>query len=125
MRFVVDESTGAAVAEFLRSQGHDVSTVAEVTPQAEDTAILKQAVSEKRIVVTNDKDFGDLVFRSGELHAGIILLRLRDESATNRVAVVKNLLDKHAAEIAENFVVASDALVRIRRPSRPDQGPGT
>ena len=81
MRFLVDESTGAAVAEFLRGQGHDVVAVAEITPQAIDQDILQSALADQRIVITNDKDFGDLVFRSGLAHAGVVLLRLRDESA--------------------------------------------
>ena len=115
MRFLVDESTGAAVAQFLREQGHEVVVVAEVMPQAKDVAILRKAVDKKLIVVTNDKDFGDLVFRSGEEHAGILLLRLRDESAANRVHVVKQVLEKHADEIDGNFVVATESHTRIRK----------
>jgi len=58
VRCIVDESTGAAVVDYLRSVGHDVLAVAETTPQAEDPDILALAASEQRILVTNDKDFG-------------------------------------------------------------------
>lgn len=122
MRFLVDESTGVAVVDFLRSQGHEVAAVADVLPQAVDCDILAKAAAEARIVVTNDKDFGDLVFRSGQPHAGILLLRLKDESAANRVNTVRAVLEKHAADLPNNFVVATDSHIRIRKP--PDTSAG-
>jgi predicted nuclease of predicted toxin-antitoxin system len=99
MRFIVDESTGQGVANFLKALGHDVAVVAEEMLQAEDQDILARAVADARIVVTNDKDFGDLVFRNGLPHAGILLLRLVNESAANRIAVVKSVLEGHAADL--------------------------
>jgi predicted nuclease of predicted toxin-antitoxin system len=116
MRFLVDESTGAAVAELLRDEGHEVLAVAHAMPQAEDAEILDKACADRYIVVTNDKDFGELVYRSGHPHAGIVLLRLRDESAANRVAVRKSVLEHHAADLDGNFVVATDTQVRVRKP---------
>jgi len=114
IQFVVDESTGTAVAEYLRSSGHDVLVVAETMPQADDAAILARATAEGRIVITNDKDFGELVFRNGQAHQGILLLRLRDESAANRVQVVKSVLDGYANRLADHFVVATESSVRVR-----------
>jgi len=64
MKFIVDESSGAAVAEYLRSMGHNVLAVAEVLSQANDQDILARVVHEGRIVVTNYKDFGELIFRT-------------------------------------------------------------
>ncbi|HPD15417.1 MAG TPA: DUF5615 family PIN-like protein [Planctomycetota bacterium] len=114
MDFVVDESTGTAVAEFLRGLGHDVLNIVESLPQADDPDILKLAAAEKRIVVTNDKDFGELVFRSGRPHRGVILLRLRDESAENRVRVVASVLERWANRLSDSFTVATEGKVRIR-----------
>jgi predicted nuclease of predicted toxin-antitoxin system len=91
MRFLVDESAGSAIAAFLRHLGHDVLAVTETMPQADDSAILGRAVKESRIVVTNDKDFGELIFRSGAAHASVVLLRLRDEAAANRVRVTSDM----------------------------------
>lgn len=118
MRFIVDESTGSAVVVYLRTAGHDVLAVAEALPQADDWDILACAASEMRILVTNDKDFGDLVFRSDQTHHGVVLLRLRDESAANRVRVVKGLLEGYAERLPDHFTVATEAGVRIR-PARP------
>ena len=114
VRFIVDESSGTAVVECLRSAGHDVLAVAETMPQADDPDILARAVSEGRIPVTNDKDFGELVFRSGQAHSGVLLLRLHDESPTNRARVVKAILEQYADRLAGCFTVATEGSVRIR-----------
>ena len=114
MRFIVDESTGAAVVEFLRSLGHDVLAVAESIPQAKDPVILDRAAAEGRILITNDKGFGELVFRSGQAHHSVILLRLRDESASNRVRMVRIVLEGYSDRLAGHFVVATERGVRIR-----------
>jgi predicted nuclease of predicted toxin-antitoxin system len=114
MRFIVDESTGGAVVEYLRTAGHDMLAVAETLPQSDDRDILSCAMNERRILITNDKDFGELVFRSGQMHHGVVLLRLNDESAANRVRVMKSLLGQHAERLAEHFAVATETGVRIR-----------
>jgi predicted nuclease of predicted toxin-antitoxin system len=119
MRFIVDESTGAAVVEYLRGVGHDVLAVAETMPQADDPDILDRAAREGRILVTNDKDFGELVFRSGQAHGGVLLLRLHDESSTNRVRVVMTVLEQHADRLVGCFTVATEGNVRIRPAIQP------
>ncbi len=116
MKFMVDESAGTAVAEYLRGVGHDVLPVSEAMPQAEDQHILARAMSEGRILVTNDKDFGELVFRSGQAHHGVLLLRLHDESPANRVRVIKAIVEQFAGRLAGCFTVATESSVRIRPP---------
>ena len=118
MRFLVDESTGAAVVEYLRGLGHDVFAVAEVLPQADDVDVLAQAASEERVLITNDKDFGELVFRSGQAHHGVVLFRLRDESPANRVRMLRTVLEQHADRLANRFIVATERGVRIRPVNR-------
>jgi len=115
MKFIVDESTGMAVAQYLRAIGHDVVAVTETMPQVDDQTILIKAASEGRVLITNDKDFGELVFRSGYGHHGVLFLRLHDESAANRVSVVKAVLDQYADLLKMNFIVATERRVRIRR----------
>jgi predicted nuclease of predicted toxin-antitoxin system len=58
MQFIIDESTGSAVVDYLRDNGHDVLAVNEDLPQADDFIILDRAVKDNRILITNDKDFG-------------------------------------------------------------------
>ena len=114
MQFIVDESTGRAVIEYLRWAGHSVLAISESMPQALDKEILVRAAIEDRILITNDKDFGELVFRSGQAHHGVLLLRLRDESSANRVRVVASVLKNYADRLAGNFVVATEKGIRIR-----------
>jgi len=114
MRFIVDECTGMAVAEHLRKSGHNVVVVAETMPQADDHTILTKAVNEGRVLITNDKDFGELIFRRGYSHHGVLLLRLQDDSAVNRVRVVKAVLDQYGDFLKMNFLVATERQVRIR-----------
>jgi predicted nuclease of predicted toxin-antitoxin system len=71
MRFIVDESAGMAVVDYLRAADHDVLAVAEVMPRADDSRILSRALSEGRILITNDKDFGELVFRGARRITGL------------------------------------------------------
>lgn len=77
---------------------------------------MNRAVREQRIVVTNDKDFGELIFRSGKAHQGVVLLRLHNESAANRVKMMKNVLEHYADRLAGHFTIATERNVRIRRP---------
>ena len=114
LQFLVDESTGIAVIRYLRGFGYDVLAVAEAMPKADDLDILARAVSERRILVTNDKDFGELVYRSGQAHHGVLLLRLRDESSANRVRVVKAILEHYEDQLTSHFIVATESAVRIR-----------
>jgi predicted nuclease of predicted toxin-antitoxin system len=114
MRFLVDESTGVAVVKHLRAAGHDVISVAEEMFQAEDAEVLARAVAEDCILISNDKDFGDLVFRGLQGHKGVILLRLKEDSTPNRIRVLEHLLDHHADRLEGSFTVATEDTVRIR-----------
>ena len=114
MRFIVDESTGMAVVRFLRGLGYDVIAVSETMPQAKDIDILGKAFEEKRILITNDKDFGELIYRGQHLCYGVLLLRLRDESPANRVRVVRNVVKHYLERLPGNFIVVMDIGIRVR-----------
>ena len=75
--------------------------------------------AEQRMIITSDKDFGDLIFHSGQDHQGILLFRLRDESATNQVRTLTSVLDQYAERLLGHFVVIRESGVRIRAKTRP------
>jgi len=75
MRFLADESCDFAIVRALRAAGHDVVAVTERLPGAEDQAVIDLAVREERILLTEDKDFGQLVHASRGGGRGVILLR--------------------------------------------------
>jgi predicted nuclease of predicted toxin-antitoxin system len=114
VRFLVDESSGATVAIVLRAAGHDVLFASEDLAGASDSDLLARAEAERRILVTNDKDFGMLVFRLGRAHAGILLFRLDDESAGNRGAVAAKALESLGDRLADHFTVVSERGARSR-----------
>jgi len=116
VRLIVDESAGTAVAAYLRHAGHDVLAVGEAMPQAEDVDVLARSVAERRILVTNDKDFGELVFRARQPHAGVLLLRLHDERPANRVRVVRAVFEGWAERLTNRFTVATESEVRFFPP---------
>ena len=77
--------------------------------------ILAWAAREDRVLITADKDFGDLVFRARHAHRGVILLRLDDETAENITRVLSELLEHHADEIEHHFIVVTETSFRVHR----------
>jgi predicted nuclease of predicted toxin-antitoxin system len=116
MRFLVDECTGSRVAEWLREIGHEVFSVYDESRGATDDAILTKAFEEDWILITNDKDFGELVFREHRPHHGVIFLRLDDERSTAKIAALDRLLRNHSNRLPKTFVVVSDNQVRFTDP---------
>jgi len=119
MRLLVDECTGPAVARRLREEGHDVFSVYEQDRGASDDVILGRAASDARIIITNDKDFGELAFRDHRAHAGIVLLRLEDETSASKIRVVERLLEHHAEALPGAFVVVTERSIRVSKTNRP------
>jgi len=115
MRFLVDECTGPGVAHWLRQQGHDVFSVYEQARGIDDDEIVERANNEKRILITNDKDFGEKIFRDNKPHMGVILLRLEDERAPNKIATVQKLISNYSEQLNNNYIVATENRVRIAK----------
>ena len=88
MKFITDENLGIRVPKFLKSLGYDVKSAIEVALSRPDTDILELASKENRILLTTDKDFGELVFKEKLIHSGVILLRLKNESVENKKKVL-------------------------------------
>jgi predicted nuclease of predicted toxin-antitoxin system len=113
MRFLVDECSGPALAHWLQSHGHDVFSVYDEARGMDDDEIVQKAFAENRILVTNDKDFGEQVYRGQQPHKGIILLRLDDERAASKIEVMRRLLENYADRLAGCFVVVTETKVRF------------
>jgi hypothetical protein len=122
VRLFANENFPRAAIEALRARGHDVAWVPEVCPSTEDTEILTIATREGRILVTLDKDFGELAFRSGlPANSGIILFRLPPDPALVTEVATKVL--SAGADFAGRFVVVE--LGRIRERPLPSASGGT
>lgn len=119
MRILADENVPGPVVTALRAAGHDVFWAKEEAPGAPDHEVLAWAERDGRLVVTLDKDFGELAVRRGlSASSGVVLLRLRGESPSADTARAVNALTSHE-HWAGHFAVVTDDRVRIRRLPQP------
>jgi predicted nuclease of predicted toxin-antitoxin system len=123
VRFIANENIAASVIAGLRARGHDILAVREEMRGAPDRLVLDTARSDSRIVLTHDKDFGELAFREGlPVECGVILLRLAGADPAEDVATALNAIDSRD-DWAGNFAVITELRVRLRAlipPSKPD-----
>jgi predicted nuclease of predicted toxin-antitoxin system len=119
MNFLLDENVDARLEELLTEQDHNVTRVGTDYPAGlPDRAVLSIAHAEGRILITNDRDFGELVFRLRQPHQGVILLRLGDYAPLVLITQrVTDVLSRYADELNQFFVVTPRA-VRVRRSPR-------
>jgi predicted nuclease of predicted toxin-antitoxin system len=115
VKFLVDESTGKKLCESLVESGYDAIYVGDVIPGSSDEDVLKLAESEERILITNDKDFGELVYRLNKPSSGVILLRLKKDTPKTRIEYVFSLLDNMVESLKGKFVVLTEMGYRIRK----------
>jgi predicted nuclease of predicted toxin-antitoxin system len=114
MRFLVDECTGTRLAEWLRKEGYEVFSVYEQARGSTDEELIKKAYKENWVLIINDKDFGEKVYRDQYPHRGIIFMRLQDERSANKINVLQRLLSVYLQEISNSFVVVTETQVRFR-----------
>lgn len=114
-KFLVDESAGKGVAGELKRLGFDAVYVGDIMRGAKDRDVLKRAYGENRVLITNDKDFGELVFKQKIKSKGVILLRLDDERTTIKKEYIGKLLDNFLNKIENRFVVVTEDSIRIRK----------
>ncbi len=115
MNLLADEGIDKPIVGALRKAGFDVVYILETNQGADDDFILSLANTEKRILLTQDKDFGELVFRLKQAHFGIILIRLHGYSAALKAEITTSVLLKHKSELSEAFTVIQPNVIRIRK----------
>ena len=114
MKFLVDRCAGRRLAEWLRAAGHDVVESREMGADPGDEALLTLAVRERRVLVTMDKDFGDLVFARGAEHAGVI--RLPDVPVARRILLISQVLaDISGSDLERSIVTIGNNRIRVSR----------
>jgi len=115
IKFLADESCDFIVVRTPRSDGYDVLSVAESFPSSSDHQVIQQAIKEKRILLTEDKDFGEWVFAHGKDVAGVILIRFPGNARTQLGEEIRLLVDIHRDELTKSFVVLEPGRARIRK----------
>ena len=114
LRFLVDVGVGKKVEEWLTSHGYDALFVRHIDSKMKDKDILRLAVSESRMVITMDKDFGELVYHSGKGHSGVLLLRLEEATGDEKAMVVQRIMEDFSRELEGGFCVFENGRLRIR-----------
>ncbi len=116
MRLLVDVCIGRAVEAALceRFPHFDVKCVRDIDPHLPDDEIVRIGVSENRLIITADKDFGELAYRSGMSHSGVLLLRFDELNIAERISVIAMVLTEHHGALAGHFCVYQNGLLRIR-----------
>lgn len=114
MRFLADENVSRLVIERLRNSGHDVISIAETRSGAADEDILKAADADGRILMTEDRDFGEMVIRQRLGLHGIILLELDRFSNAMEADTVADVVAAHADRLFGNLVVIEPGRIRVR-----------
>ncbi len=112
LQFLLDVNVSSTVRRFLSELGHRVKSVADFDPKMDDEAILHRAYRENEILITCDKDFGNLIFNKGLPHKGVI--RLEDTTPQRQIVYLSALLEKHSNELSNSVVVAQGGVIRIR-----------
>jgi predicted nuclease of predicted toxin-antitoxin system len=113
MRFLAGESCDFAVVRALLAAGHDVVAVAEIAPQAADETVIELAVREGCLLVTEDKDFGQLVYAAGHPTGGVVLLRFPARARASLAETVLKLVTGHGERLVGRFVVVQPGRIRI------------
>ena len=115
MKFLVDVNASGSLVDELMRLGHDLAPVAEKDPRMRDEDILRWAVSERRIIVTTDHDFEEMIWREGKSHCGV--LRLENLPRAECRTLLEDVLHHHSKDLASGaIVIAQSGKIRIRRP---------
>jgi predicted nuclease of predicted toxin-antitoxin system len=115
VRFLADENCDSEVVRTLQRDGHDVLSVSDVSPRAEDAEVITLAIREKRILLTEDKDFGQLVYAHGEQGLGVIFLRYPTSARRQIAKDVIQLIKQHGEKLFGCFVTVQPGRIRISR----------
>jgi predicted nuclease of predicted toxin-antitoxin system len=117
VKFLVDVCAGGQLTRALRGDGHDVVDLQEEGRSTDDDeVVLARGFADRRIIVTIDTDFGELIYLGGQAHAGLV--RLPDWPAAARIALLRRILRDHGAELEHGAVVTvTGGRIRVSLPS--------
>lgn len=116
MRFLCDQNLERRVSAWLIDIGHDVAVgVVDYDGRLLDPDVLAIAQAERRILVTNDKDFGELIWRRRLPHAGVIFFRMPAATAEQKIERLAVVLRDYANQL-DQFIVVRPTSIRVRRP---------
>jgi len=113
IKFLADVKVEKPLVDYLSKQGYDTKWVQDYNCEISDEDLLQLANEEKRIFITNDKDFGELVFLQKKLNVGTILFRIKGQNSQEKVRLLKKLLMGYRDKLLNHYVVITRLKIRI------------
>jgi predicted nuclease of predicted toxin-antitoxin system len=114
MKILADENISRLLVDRLRQEGHEVLYIMEMARGSKDSTVLELASQRGALLVTDDKDFGELVFHQ-HLHAsGVLLVRLATLEPSQAIEVVVQVIGEYGDKLLQAFTVIMPRGVRIR-----------
>jgi predicted nuclease of predicted toxin-antitoxin system len=117
MKILADENIDAPIVDLLRQSQHLVWYVAEMSPGINDDEVLRIANQQEAVLLTADKDFGELFYRQKRLATGIVLIRLAGLPPIEKAMIVDNAFEQHGKRMIGSFTVITSKTIRIRHSS--------
>jgi predicted nuclease of predicted toxin-antitoxin system len=115
MKMLADESVDYQIITKLREMGFEVSSITEQSAGISDDDVLRIAQETEAFLLTEDKDFGELVFRLQKVHFGILLIRLSGLASDEKTKITTSAFQKEASNMQKAFCVLTEDRLRIRR----------
>jgi predicted nuclease of predicted toxin-antitoxin system len=115
VRWLADECIAASLVAHLRADGHDVLYVAEAAAGLSDADVIALASREIRLLLTEDKDFGDLVFRRERVIIGVVLLRINPENPALKATRLAAAIERYGETLFSHYTVIEAGRFRSRR----------
>jgi predicted nuclease of predicted toxin-antitoxin system len=107
IKFLADVNVEKELVDYLSGQGYDIKWIPDFDCEMLDEDLLRMANLEKRILITNDKDFGELIVLQRKLSTGVILFRVKGQRTQDKVKLMRKLLEKYGDKLLCHFVVAT------------------
>ena len=114
MKLLADASLEAPVVGALRAAGHDVVYVPDIDPRMADPDVLRTAEAQGRVLLTYDKDFGELFFRDRAAAPGVLFMRFGGEKGRQKAPVIVRIIESLGDRLVGRFTVASRGATRSR-----------
>lgn len=113
IKFIADVNVEKVIVDYLLEEGYDVKWIPDYNCEMLDEDLLEMAKVERRILITNDKDFGELIFLQKRLSIGIILIRIKGQKVEVKLKLMKKLLQNYRNKLLNNFVIITDKKLRF------------
>ncbi|MBI5183224.1 MAG: DUF5615 family PIN-like protein [Nitrospinae bacterium] len=113
IKFIADVNVEKAIVDYLTQNGYDIKWIPDYNCEIPDEDLLDLANAERRVLITNDKDFGEITFLQKKLYTGIILIRIKGQKTEDKVKLFKKLIKNYSNKLLNHFTVITKKKIRF------------